>query len=192
MNIPLVIDQSEKGNIIAFDVYSTLLKRRTILIGEPITDEVSNNVISQMLCLNAKDKKTPISLFVNSQGGSLSSAFAIYDIMRFVKPDIHTYCIGQAVGAAVLLLAAGTQGRRFISSHAKIILKEPSLQFSGDADDITLATTRTISLKKEVDRILLKHTNKKINKIKQRSGRDMFLSAGEARKYGLVDKIMRG
>ncbi len=188
--IPTVIERS--GHVErAYDIYSRLLKDRIIFLGSGINDDVANAVIAQLLFLAAQDKKDDITIYINSPGGVVSSALAIYDTMHYVKPDVRTTCIGMAASAASLLLAAGAPGKRTILPHAEVMIHQPLGGMQGQASDIEIHAEHILKTKALLNKMLAKHTGQKVATIEQDTDRDNYLSATEAKKYGLVDKIVQ-
>jgi ATP-dependent Clp protease, protease subunit len=187
--IPMVIDKSQFGER-AYDIYSRLLKERIIFLSEPIDDNVANAVIAQLLFLDATDPKKEIKLYINSPGGSVTSAMAIYDTMQFTKADVTTICLGQAASAAAVLLAAGAKGKRFSLPNARIMLHQVMGGTEGQATDVEIRTREMLRIKQQINKILSKHTGQSIAKIEKDTDRDFFMEAEEAKKYGVIDKII--
>lgn len=189
--VPTVIEQTAMGER-AYDIYSRLLKDRIIFLGQPIDDHFANIVIAQLLFLEAEDEKKDIKMFVNSPGGSVTAALAVYDTMQFVKPDVQTICLGQAASAASLLLASGKKGKRYSLPNSRIMIHQPMGGVEGQATDISIQAQEILRLKDRLNEILADHTGQKLEKIKADVERDYFMSAAEAKKYGLVDEIISG
>ena len=187
--VPTVIEQTSMGER-AYDIYSRLLKDRIIFLGQPIDDHFANIVIAQLLFLEAEDDKKDIKMFINSPGGSVTAALAIYDTLQFVKCDIQTICLGQAASAAALLLASGKKGKRYSLPNSRIMIHQPSGGAEGQATDITIQAKEIVRLKDKLNEILASHTGQKKSKIEADVERDYFMSAQEAKKYGLVDEII--
>jgi ATP-dependent Clp protease protease subunit len=187
--IPTVIEQSSMGER-AYDIYSRLLKDRIIFLGQPIDDHVANIIIAQLLFLEAEDEKKDIKLFINSPGGVVTSAMAIYDTMQFVKPDVQTICIGQAASAASILLAAGKKGKRYTLPNSRIMIHQPMGGFEGQATDISIQAKEILRIKDRLNEIMAHHTGQTLAKIKTDVERDYFMNAEEAKKYGIVDEII--
>ena len=187
--IPMVIDKSQFGER-AYDIYSRLLKERIIFIGEPIDDHMANIVIAQLLFLDASDPKKEIKLYINSPGGSVTAAMAIYDTMQYTKADASTICVGQAASAAAVLLAAGSKGKRFSLPNARIMIHQVMGGAEGQATDVEIRTKEMIRIKNQINKILAKHTGQTIVKIEKDTDRDFFMTAEEAKKYGIIDKII--
>jgi ATP-dependent Clp protease protease subunit len=187
--IPIVIEQTGRSER-AYDIYSRLLKDRIIFLGTAIDDIVANTVIAQILFLQTEDPEKDIHIYVNSPGGIVSSGLAIYDTMQYVKPDICTYCIGQAASMGALLLGAGTKGKRFALPHSRIMLHQPMGGFQGQATDIEIHAREILKLKETLNGILAHHTGQPLEKIQTDTDRDFFMSGEEAKTYGLVDEVI--
>ena len=189
MLIPMVIEQTNRGER-AYDIYSRLLKDRIIFIGTPIDDMVANLLIAQLLFLEAEDPDKDINVYIHTPGGLVSAGLAIYDTMQYVKPAIATICVGQAASMGSLLLAAGTKGKRYALPNARIMIHQPSGGFQGQATDISIQAEEIIKIRKRLDEILAKHSGQSLEKVHQDSERDYFMSAEEAKTYGLVDEVI--
>ncbi len=189
MLIPMVIEQSSRGER-AYDIYSRLLKDRIIFLGQPIDDDIANLVIAQLLFLEAEEPERDISLYINSPGGVVSAGLAIYDTIQFIKSDVSTICIGQAASMGAVLLAAGTKGKRFILPNARVMIHQPSGGVQGQASDIKIQAEEMLRTKEILDNILAKHTGQPKEKIEKDTERDFFMSAEEAKLYGIVDEII--
>ncbi len=187
--IPIVIEQTGRTER-AYDIYSRLLKDRIIFLGTAIDDVVANTVIAQLLFLQSDDPDKDIHVYVNSPGGIVSSGLAIYDTMQYVKPDIATYCIGQAASMGALLLAAGTKGKRFALPHSRIMLHQPMGGFHGQATDVEIHAKEILKMKDTLNRILSEHTRQPLEKIQADTDRDFFMSGDEAKEYGIVDEVI--
>lgn len=187
--IPIVIEQTGRSER-AYDIYSRLLKDRIIFVGTGIDDSVANIVIAQLLFLQTEDPEKDIHLYINSPGGIVSSGLAIYDTMQYVKPDIATYCIGQAASMGALLLAAGTKGKRFALPHSRIMLHQPMGGFHGQATDVEIHAREILRMKETLNKILAFHTGQHLEKIQADTDRDFFMSGEEARDYGIVDEVI--
>lgn len=187
--VPTVIEQTSMGER-AYDIYSRLLKDRIIFLGQPIDDHFANIVIAQLLFLEAEDDKKDIKMFVNSPGGSVTAALAVYDTMQFVKCDVQTICLGQAASAASLLLASGKKGKRYSLPNSRIMIHQPMGGVEGQATDISIQAKEILHLKDKLNEILAKHTGQKLEKIKSDVERDFFMGAEEAKKYGIIDEII--
>jgi len=188
--IPTVIEKTSYGER-AYDIYSRLLKDRIIFIGSPIEDGMANAVIAQLLFLESQNLKEDIKIYINSPGGVVTSALAIYDTMQYVKPDIQTICVGLAASAASLLLAAGTKGKRMILPNGEVMIHQVMGGARGQATDIDIHARQILKTKKKLNEIMAKHTGQKISKIEEDTERDYFMSSQEAKKYGIVDKIIQ-
>jgi ATP-dependent Clp protease protease subunit len=187
--IPMVVEQTGRGER-AYDIYSRLLKDRIIFIGSPIDDLVANLVVAQLLFLEADDPDKDINLYVNSPGGSVTAGLAIYDALQYIKPDIATICVGQAASVGAVLLAAGTQGKRFALPHSRILIHQPMGGFQGQATDIDIQAREILRMKEELNRILQKHTGQDLERIQQDTDRDFFMTPEQAKEYGLLDEII--
>ncbi len=187
--IPMVIEQTGRTER-AYDIYSRLLKDRIIFIGTVVDDSVANAIIAQMLFLQTEDPEKDIHIYINSPGGIVSSGLAIYDTMQYVKPDISTYCIGQAASMGALLLTAGTSGKRFALPHSRIMLHQPMGGFQGQATDIEIHAKEIIKMKNTLNQIFALHTKQPFEKVQDDSDRDFFMSADEAKEYGVVDEVI--
>lgn len=188
--VPMVLDKNQFGER-AYDIYSRLLKERIIFLGEPIDDHVANLIIAQLLFLEAEDQKKEIKMYINSPGGSVTSALAVYDTMQYIKCDLATICIGQAASAAAVLLAAGTKGKRYSLPNARVLIHQVMGGAEGQAKDVAIQTKEMLRIKEQVDRILAKHTNQLVTKIQKDTDRDFFMTAEDAKKYGIIDKIIQ-
>ena len=187
--VPMVVEQSNKGER-AYDIYSRLLKERIIFLTGQINDNVASLVTAQLLFLEAEDPKKEIYLYINSPGGLVTAGLGIYDTMQYVKPDISTLCIGQAASMGSFLLAAGTKGKRFSLPNSRIMVHQPSAGFQGQATDIEIHANEVLSLKKRLNEIYSKHTGKSVNEISDALERDNFMTAEEAKKFGLIDSVV--
>jgi ATP-dependent Clp protease protease subunit len=187
--IPIVIEQTGRTER-AYDIYSRLLKDRIIFVGTAIDDFVANVVIAQLLFLQTEDPEKDIHIYVNSPGGSVSSGLAIYDTMQYVKPNICTYCIGLAASMGAFLLSAGSPGRRFALPNARIMIHQPSGSFYGQATDVEIQAREMLKTKELLNTILAKHSGQDIEKVRLDTERDYFMSAQEAKQYGLVDEVI--
>jgi ATP-dependent Clp protease protease subunit len=187
--VPMVIEQTGRAER-AYDIYSRLLKDRVIFIGTPIDDTIANLVVAQLLFLQMEDQEKDIHLYINSPGGSITSGLAIYDTIQFVKPDVSTYCIGQAASMGAVLLAAGAKGKRYALPNSRVMIHQPWGGVQGVAADINIQAREIQNLKERLNAILAKHTGKDIGKIEKDSDRDFFMSAEDAKNYGLVDDVV--
>lgn len=188
--IPTVIEKSPYGER-AYDIYSRLLKDRIIFLGGPISDEIANAVIAQLLFLESQDQKKDIQLYINSPGGVVTSGLAIYDTMQYVKPDVSTICIGMAASMGAVLLAGGAAGKRFILPNSEVLLHQVMGGAQGQAIDIDIAARQIIKVKERLNQILAKHTSQNLKQIEKDTDRDFFMTAEEAKAYGVVDKIIK-
>ncbi len=187
--VPIVIEQTQRAER-AYDIYSRLLKDRIIFIGTPVDDSVANVVIAQMLFLQMEDVSKDINVYINTPGGSITAGLAIYDTMQFVKPDVATYCVGQAASLGALLLAAGKKGKRFALPNSRILIHQPWGGVQGTAEDISIQTKEILRLREKVNEILSFHTGRPIERIREDTDRDYFMSAQEAKEYGIVDEVI--
>ncbi|MDD5680506.1 MAG: ATP-dependent Clp endopeptidase proteolytic subunit ClpP [Candidatus Omnitrophica bacterium] len=188
--IPMVVEQTCRVER-AYDIYSRLLKDRIVFIGTVIDDNVSNIVIAQLLFLQMEDPDKDISIYINTPGGAVTSGLAIYDTMQFLKPNVCTYCVGQASSMGAILLAAGTKGKRYALPHARIMIHQPWGGIQGVASDISIHAKEILSLRDRINEILSSHTGQSIEKIAKDTDRDYFMTAEEAKAYGLVDEVIR-
>jgi len=188
--IPTVIEKSQYGER-AYDIYSRLLKDRIIFLVGPITDLVANSTIAQMLFLASKDPKKDIQLYINTPGGSVTAGMAIYDTMQYVKPDISTVCIGLAASMGATLLAAGKKGKRFALPNSQVLLHQVAGGVTGEAVEIEITAKQIIKIKEKLNKILEKHTGQPLEKIERDTDRDFYLSADEAKEYGLIDQVIK-
>lgn len=187
--IPIVIEQSSRGER-AYDIYSRLLKDRIIFLGTPVNDDVANLLIAQFLFLESEDPDKDINFYINSPGGMVTAGLAIYDTMRYVKPDICTLCMGQAASMAAVLLAAGTEGKRYALPNARILIHQPMGAFQGQAADVAIQAKEILRMRETLNEILSSHTKQDIEKIRQDTDRDFYMSGDEARAYHLVDHVI--
>ena len=187
--VPMVVEQSPRGER-AYDIYSRLLKDRVVFIGTPIDDVVSNLIIAQLLFLQSEDPDKEINVYINTPGGSVTAGLAIYDTMQFVKPPVATYCVGQAASMGALLLCAGAKGKRFALPGARIMIHQPWGGAQGAASDISIQAREILRLREKINELLVKHTGQPLEKIEKDTDRDYFMSADEAKTYGLVDEVI--
>lgn len=188
--VPTVIEKSPYGER-AYDIYSRLLKDRIIFLGGPVNDTVANSVIAQLLFLESQDPQKDIKLYINSPGGSVSGGLAIYDTMQYVKPDISTICIGMAASMAAVILSAGAKGKRYILPNSEVLLHQVMGGVEGQAVDVDIAARHIIKIKDRLNQILAQHIGQDIERIEHDTDRDFFMSAEEAKSYGVVDKIIK-
>jgi len=187
--VPMVVEQTGRGER-AYDIYSRLLKDRIIFIGTPIDDVVSNLIIAQLLFLQMEEPDKEISLYINSPGGSVTAGLAIYDTIQFIKPDVATYCVGQAASMGALILSAGAKGKRFALPHARIMIHQPWGGVQGAAADISIQAREILRLRERINEILAKHTTQPLEKIQKDTDRDYFMSAEESKEYHIVDEVI--
>jgi ATP-dependent Clp protease protease subunit len=190
MLIPTVIEKSQFGER-AYDIYSRLLKERIVFLGGPIDDDVANLVIAQLLFLQSEDPKKDISLYINSPGGSVYAGLAIVDTMQHIKPDVSTICVGVAASMAAVLLSAGAKGKRFALPNSEVMIHQPHGGAEGQASDIEISAKQILKLRATTNKILAKNTGKPLAQIEKDVDRDFFLSAEEAKKYGLIDEVFK-
>ena len=188
--IPTVIETTNRGER-AYDIYSRLLKDRIIMLGSAIDDNVANSIVSQLLFLQAQDSEKDIYLYINSPGGSVTAGFAIYDTIQHIKPDVQTICIGMAASMGSFLLAAGTKGKRFALPNAEVMIHQPLGGAQGQATEIEIAANHILKTREKLNRILAERTGQSIERIQKDTGRDNFLTADEAKEYGLIDHVMQ-
>ncbi|GBE17056.1 ATP-dependent Clp protease proteolytic subunit [bacterium BMS3Abin15] len=188
--IPTVIEKTSYGER-AYDIYSRLLKDRIIFIGGPIDDNIANSVIAQLLFLESQNLKEDIKIYINSPGGVVTSALAIYDTMQYVKPDVQTICVGLAASGAALLLAAGKKGKRLILPNGEVMIHQVMGSAQGQATDIDIHAKHIIKVKERLNKIMAKHSGQKLGKVEKDTERDYFMSAEEAKNYSIVDKIIK-
>lgn len=188
--IPMVVEKSQMGER-AYDIYSRLLKERIIFIGDPIDDDLANATIAQLLFLDSQDQKQDIKLYINTPGGMVTSGMAIYDTIQHVKSDVATICVGIAASMGAVLLAAGTHGKRFILPNAEVMIHQIMGGAEGQATDIKIRAEHILRIRDRLNKILAKHTGQELAKIEKDTDRDYFMSAEEALKYGIVDKVIK-
>ena len=187
--IPMVIEQSGRGER-AYDIYSRLLKERVVFLVGPVEDHGANLIIAQFLFLESENPEKDISFYINSPGGSVTSGMGIYDTMQFIKPDVSTLCVGQAASMGAFLLAAGAKDKRFCLPNSRVMIHQPSAGFSGQASDIAIHAKEVLGMKKNLNELMAKHTGQPVDTIEKDTDRDNFLSAEDARVYGIVDKVL--
>ena len=189
--VPMVVEQTNRGER-AYDIFSRLLKDSIIFIGTPIDDGVANLAIAQMLFLEAEDPDKDILLYINSPGGSITAGMAIYDTMQFIKPDVQTYCIGQAASMAAVLLAAGAKGKRFSLPNSRIVIHQPLMSgLAGQATDIDIAAREILRMRERINEILVHHTGQPVKRIQDDTERDYIMSADQGKEYGIIDDVIR-
>ncbi|MFA5114564.1 MAG: ATP-dependent Clp endopeptidase proteolytic subunit ClpP [Candidatus Omnitrophota bacterium] len=188
--VPMVIEQNPRGYERAYDIFSRLLKDRIVFIGTPIDDAVANLIIAQMLFLQMEDSHKEINVYINSPGGSVTAGLAIYDTMQFVKCEVATYCVGQASSMGALLLCAGTKGKRSVLPNSRIMIHQPWGGIEGAAEDISRHAKEILKMRDRINEILARHTGQPLEKVQKDTDRDYFMSAEEAKNYGLVDEVI--
>jgi ATP-dependent Clp protease protease subunit len=188
--VPMVVEQTSRGER-SYDIYSRLLKDRIIFIGSGVSDEMSNVIIAQLLFLEQEDPEKDINIYINSPGGAVTAGLAIYDTMQFIKPSVATFCMGQAASMGALLLAAGAKGKRFALPNSRIMIHQPSGGAEGQAADIEIQAREIIRIKSLLNKILADHCGKTVAEIDADSDRDNFMSADQAKTYGLIDKVIK-
>ncbi len=191
--IPNVVEETPQGAR-GWDIFSRLLKDRIIFLGMPVNDQISNSIIAQLLFLESEDPEKEISLYINTPGGAVTSGMAIYDTMQYIRPDISTICMGQASSMGAVLLAAGTADKRFALPNSRILIHQPMVQggIGGQATDIDIQADEILRMRERINDILVEHTGQSKERIKQDTDRDYFMSAGEAKEYGLIDEVISG
>ncbi len=189
--IPNVVEETHRGER-GWDIFSRLLKDRIIFLGTPVTDQVANSIIAQLLYLESEDPDKDISLYINSPGGSVTSGLAIYDTMRYIGPEVSTICMGQAASMGALLLSAGQAGKRFALPHSRILIHQPLLRggMGGQASDIEIQAQEILRLRERLNNILVEHTGQPLERIKEDTDRDNYMSAEQAKEYGLIDTVI--
>ncbi len=189
--VPMVVEQTSRGER-AYDIFSRLLKDSIIFIGTPIDDTVANLVIAQMLFLESEDPEKDILLYINSPGGSITAGLAIYDTMQFIRPDVQTYCLGQAASMAAVLLAGGAKGKRFSLPNSRIVIHQPLMQgLAGQATDIDIAAKEILRMRERLNEILVAHTTQDLKRIQEDTERDYIMSAEQGKEYGIIDEVIR-
>jgi ATP-dependent Clp protease protease subunit len=189
--VPMVVEQTGRGER-AYDIFSRLLKDRIIFVGTALDDDISNLIIAQLLFLQAEDAEKEVSMYINSPGGSVTAGLAIYDTIRFLKCDVSTYCVGQASSMAAVLLSAGAKGKRFALPNARIMIHQPWGGVQGQAADISIQAKEILRLRDRLNAILAEHTGRSLETVTRDTDRDFFMSAEEAKAYGLVDEVLSG
>jgi ATP-dependent Clp protease protease subunit len=189
--VPMVVEQTSRGER-AYDIFSRLLKDSIIFVGTPVDDTVANLIIAQMLFLESEDPEKDILLYINSPGGSITAGMAIYDTMQFIRPDVQTYCLGQAASMAAVLLAGGAKGKRFSLPNSRIVIHQPMLQgLAGQATDIDIAAKEILRMRERLNEILTYHTGQTIERIRDDTERDYIMSAEQGKEYGIIDEVIR-
>ncbi|MEA3413182.1 MAG: ATP-dependent Clp endopeptidase proteolytic subunit ClpP [Pseudomonadota bacterium] len=187
--VPMVVEQTARGER-AYDIYSRLLKERVVFIVGPIEDYMANLVVAQLLFLESENPDKDISIYINSPGGSVSAGMAIYDTMQFTKPDVSTLCVGQAASMGALLLTGGTNGKRYVLPHSRVMIHQPLGGFQGQATDIDIHAREILKTREQLNEVMARHTGQPVEKIREDTERDNFMSAEESVAYGLVDQII--
>lgn len=187
--VPFVIEQTSRGER-SFDIFSRLLNERVIFLGTPVVDEVANLIVAQLIHLESDDPDKDISLYINSPGGSVYAGLAIYDTMQFIKPDVSTICVGSAMSMGALLLAGGAKGKRFALPNARVLIHQVAGGYEGQATDIEIHAREVLNLRKRLDEIIADHSGQAIDKVRTDTERDFFMSAAEARDYGIIDDVI--
>jgi ATP-dependent Clp protease protease subunit len=187
--VPIVIEQTNRGER-SFDIYSRLLKERIVFLGTPIDDQVGNLIMAQLLHLESDDPDKDIHLYINSPGGDITSLFAVYDTMQYIKPDVETICMGQAASAAATLLAAGARGKRYALPHSRVLIHQPHGQAGGQAVDIEIQAREILRYRELLDQILAEHTGQPLDKVKKDTDRDFIMTAEQAKEYGIIDEVI--
>ena len=187
--IPMVVEQTSRGER-AFDIYSRLLKDNIIFLGTPIDDQIANLIVAQLLFLEAEDPEKDINLYINSPGGSVTAGLAIYDTMQFIRPDVTTICVGMCASMGALLLTAGAKGKRFALPNSRILIHQPSGGMQGQATDVRIHAEELIRIRELTSQILAKHTGQSLEQIELDVERDRYLSAAQAKEYGLIDEVI--
>lgn len=186
--VPMVVEQTGRGER-AYDIYSRLLKDRIVFVGTPVDDDVANLIVAQLLFLDGEDSEKPINLYINSPGGVVTAGLAIYDTIQYVRAPVSTICVGQAASMAALLLCAGTKGRRYALQHSRILIHQPLGGVQGQATDIDIQAREILKMRDRLNEIFVLHTGQSIDKVRKDTDRDFFMSAAEARDYGIVDEV---
>jgi len=189
MLIPIVVEQTNRGER-AYDIYSRLLKDRIIFIGEDVHDGMANTIIAQMIFLESEDPDKDINVYINSPGGVVTAGLAIYDTMQYIKPDVATICMGQASSMGALLLAAGAKNKRMALPHARVMIHQPAGGFQGQATDIDIQAREIMKVKENINNILATHTGQPLDKVRNDTERDFFMSSQDALEYGIIDKVI--
>jgi ATP-dependent Clp protease protease subunit len=187
--VPIVIEQTNRGER-SFDIYSRLLKERIVFLGTPIDDQVANLVMAQLLHLESDDPEKDINLYINSPGGDITSLFAVYDTMQYIKPDVSTICMGQAASASAVLLAAGAAGKRYALPHSRVLIHQPHGGASGQAVDIEIQAKEILRYRKLLDELLARHTGQTLEKISKDTDRDFIMTSEQAKEYGIIDEVI--
>jgi ATP-dependent Clp protease protease subunit len=187
--VPIVIEQTNRGER-SFDIYSRLLKERIVFLGTPIDDQMANLVMAQLLHLESEEPDKDINIYINSPGGDITSLFAVYDTMQYIKPDVSTIVMGQAASAAAVLLAAGTRGKRYALPHSRVLIHQPHGQAGGQAVDIEIQAKEILRYRQLLDELLAEHTTQSLDKVKKDTDRDFIMTAEQAKEYGIIDEVI--
>ena len=187
--VPYVIEQTSRGER-SFDIFSRLLNERVVFLGTPVNDDVANVIVAQLIHLESDDPDKDISLYINSPGGSVYAGLAIYDTMQFIKPDVSTICVGSAMSMGALLLAGGAKGKRFALPNARVLIHQVAGGFEGQATDIEIHAREVLNLRQRLDEIIAEHTGREVGQVRQDTERDYFMSAEEAKTYGIIDSVI--
>ena len=187
--VPFVIEQTSRGER-SFDIFSRLLNERVVFLGTPVVDEIANLIVAQLIHLESDDPDKDISLYINSPGGSVYAGLAIYDTMQFIKPDVSTICVGSAMSMGALLLAGGAKGKRFALPNARVLIHQVAGGYEGQATDIEIHAREVLNLRQRLDEIIADHTGQEIAKVRSDTERDYFMSAAEAKDYGIIDEVI--
>jgi ATP-dependent Clp protease protease subunit len=187
--VPIVIEQTNRGER-SFDIYSRLLKERIVFLGTPIDDQMANLVMAQLLHLESEEPEKDINIYINSPGGDITSLFAVYDTMQYIKPDVSTIVMGQAASAAAVLLAAGTPGKRYALPHSRVLIHQPHGQAGGQAVDIEIQAKEILRYRQLLDELLAEHTTQSLDKVKKDTDRDFIMTAEQAKEYGIIDEVI--
>src|SRR6187401_3789064 len=187
--VPMVVEQTSRGER-AFDIYSRLLNERIVFLGTPVSDDIANLVVAQLIHLESEDPDKDISMYINSPGGSVYAGLAIYDTVQYIKPDVQTICVGIAMSMGALLLAGGAEGKRFALPNSKILIHQVWGGYQGQASDIEIHARETIALKRKLEEIMSQHTGQDVDKVRQDMDRDYFMTAEEATEYGIIDRVI--
>jgi ATP-dependent Clp protease protease subunit len=187
--VPMVVEQTSRGER-AFDIYSRLLNERIVFLGTPITEDIANLIVAQLIHLESEDPDKDISVYINSPGGSVYAGLAVYDTMQYIKPDIQTICVGIAMSMGALLLAGGAEGKRMATPHSKILIHQVSAGFQGQATDIEIQARETLNMKRLLEEIIARHTSQPLERVSKDMERDFFMTAEEAKDYGIIDTVI--
>src|ERR671927_369696 len=187
--VPMVVEQTSRGER-AFDIYSRLLNERIVFLGTPVTEDIANLIVAQLIHLESEDPDKDVSIYINSPGGSVYAGLAIYDAMQFIKPDVSTICVGVAMSMGALLLAGGAKDKRMALPNSKILIHQVSSSFQGQATDIEIHAREIIDVRRRLDEIIAKHTGRDLDQVRKDTDRDYFMSSEEAKGYGIIDRVI--